>query len=448
MTLSRKVMWIEGMFLRPHHFQQQDRRAESVLAARLAALQPWHWGFTKLALDERALAAGEIGLAACEGAFRDGTPFAAPGDAAPVKPLSLEADVKGAMVWLSAPAATRGAALAARSDPSGRPVAARYVLTPEEVPDTLREDGATEVIELGAPNLRLTVGPRPAEGFESLPVARVIDVSPDRRVRLDPDYIPPVLTAAASPALSGALTEIAARFDVRADGLSGRFGSAGGSSAAAQEQFMLLQVCNAKAALLGQMRDAGGVHPEPLHRALVEAAAQLSTFTDREKRRPPIFPVYDHDDLTATFAPLFAELQRSLGFLDDPEATPIELAFHKGQQIHYNRAIPPGLLTGARMVLVARAAMPDSAFRDAFPANASVASTAEILQIIGAATKGVALRPMPSFPPEIRPLAGWVCFELDQNAAAWEGVKASRSIAIHAQQSFSELQMQLWAIKD
>ena len=37
MTWHNKVMWTEGMFLQPQHFQQQDRYAARQLDARLAA---------------------------------------------------------------------------------------------------------------------------------------------------------------------------------------------------------------------------------------------------------------------------------------------------------------------------------------------------------------------------------------------------------------------------
>ena len=88
--LERKVMWIEGMFLRPHHFQQQDLRTESLISSRVAALQPYFWGFSHLKLDETELSTGTIAILECEGAFADGVAFSFPGDGAVVAPVQLD----------------------------------------------------------------------------------------------------------------------------------------------------------------------------------------------------------------------------------------------------------------------------------------------------------------------------------------------------------------------
>lgn len=55
MNKAEKVVWTEGMFLRPHHFQ----RAESFLQHHIrewGSLQrPYLWGFLDLEFDEAML---------------------------------------------------------------------------------------------------------------------------------------------------------------------------------------------------------------------------------------------------------------------------------------------------------------------------------------------------------------------------------------------------------
>ena len=446
MTLARRVMWREGMFLRPQHFQQQDLRAETALAMRVAAALPFHWGFTRLEIDTGRLDAGQVGLVACAGAFPDGTLFDAPGEAAEIAPVAVGPETRGGVVWLLAPSLGPGAAMGLNDTGSGA-VPARYAVRAEAVRDAMREGFETQPLELGALSLRLAVGARP-EGFDALPLARVQEVS-QGRVRLDPDFIPPVLHVAAAPRLMRWLGEIAARLDARASQLAGPLGVAGGLSAGANQQLMLLALCNAKAALFAHFEQTAGLcHPEALFRACIETAAELATHTDRQARRVPPAPAYDHDDPAACFAPVVAVIQRALGTLDEPEARQVPLEFHAQQRIHYNRALDAALLTGARFFIVASAAMPDETLRTALPANASIGSTGEILEIMSAAGRSVPIRALPHFPPELRPLAGWVCFELDRNAAAWRGIAQQRSIAIHTQDMFADLQLQLWAIKD
>jgi type VI secretion system protein ImpJ len=439
-------MWKEGMFLRPHHFQQQDGWAESALAARMAAAIPFHWGFSRLTIDEGRLEAGQIALLKAAGALRDGTPFVLAEDTTDAPPLTPPQDARDVVVRLVVPTVSPGTALGSNDAP-GRVNSARYAIRPHDRRDLLREGEATAPVELGSLNLSLALGAAPA-GFDSLPVARILEVA-QGRVKLDPDFIPPVLHVTASPRLAHAVSELAARFDARAAQLAGPSGVAGGMSAGANRQLMLLRICNAKAALLNHRERVGClVHPETLYAEFVETAAELLTFTDRDARRPPPAPTYDHDDLAACFLPLIQTIQLGLGRLEDPEAREIPLEFHARQRVYFNRSIDPAVLERARVFLVARASMADEEFRAALPRNISIGSTAGILDIIQAATYGAPIRPMPHFPQELRPQSGWVCFEVDQNNSAWEGVRAQRTVAIHTQDALQDLRLQLWAVQD
>ena len=68
MTWHNKVVWTEGMFLRQQHFQQQDRYLEGLLDHRFRVVSPYGWGFSRLTLDDAALALGKISLQAARGA--------------------------------------------------------------------------------------------------------------------------------------------------------------------------------------------------------------------------------------------------------------------------------------------------------------------------------------------------------------------------------------------
>ena len=51
MTWSNRVVWLEGMFLRAQHFQQQDRWLEALVRDRTASLRPHGWGLTEAAIN-------------------------------------------------------------------------------------------------------------------------------------------------------------------------------------------------------------------------------------------------------------------------------------------------------------------------------------------------------------------------------------------------------------
>ena len=78
MSLRSKVVWSQGMFLQPHHFQQEARFVDHLVDARVRAAEPHAWGFSELVLDEGALALGRLGLTRASGVLPDGAPFSFP----------------------------------------------------------------------------------------------------------------------------------------------------------------------------------------------------------------------------------------------------------------------------------------------------------------------------------------------------------------------------------
>ncbi|SFB25050.1 Type VI secretion, VC_A0110, EvfL, ImpJ, VasE [Azotobacter beijerinckii] len=74
MSWSNRVLWAEGMFLRPQHFQQHDRYLERLVGGRCRALQVGGWGFAELRLDEALLTQGKLAILAARhllGSARD-----------------------------------------------------------------------------------------------------------------------------------------------------------------------------------------------------------------------------------------------------------------------------------------------------------------------------------------------------------------------------------------
>ena len=59
-TMKNRVIWQEGLFVLPQHFQQQQRNHEYHLNQRMDALDDFAWGFTSLVLNTELLAQGKI----------------------------------------------------------------------------------------------------------------------------------------------------------------------------------------------------------------------------------------------------------------------------------------------------------------------------------------------------------------------------------------------------
>ncbi len=77
-TMKNKVIWQEGLFALPQHFQQQQRHCEYLLTRRLDALGDFFWGFTELSINTELLAQGKIMIDRAAGCMPDGTVFSIP----------------------------------------------------------------------------------------------------------------------------------------------------------------------------------------------------------------------------------------------------------------------------------------------------------------------------------------------------------------------------------
>ena len=75
-ALVAPVPWADGLVLRPEHFHDTDRRNETLVHLAGLGHDPWAFGFTRIEVDEVALASGELRLE-CEGVLPGGRPFRA-----------------------------------------------------------------------------------------------------------------------------------------------------------------------------------------------------------------------------------------------------------------------------------------------------------------------------------------------------------------------------------
>ena len=106
MSWHSKVVWSEGLFLRPHHLQQNDRYLEHLIEARTRHTTPYPWGFSALEIDRDLAQQSKFGLRRAAGIMPDGTPFDMPGDSPLPAPIDVP-DSAGEQIALAVDAARR-----------------------------------------------------------------------------------------------------------------------------------------------------------------------------------------------------------------------------------------------------------------------------------------------------------------------------------------------------
>jgi len=443
MSWTSRVIWQEGMFLRAQHFQQQDRWVEHALKSRVAALGPYWWGLNELEIDRDALGIGRFALLGAAGAFPDGTSFGFPGgDADDPAALELGEAVRNTTIYLALPSP---APYALQVGETG--AGERQRLIAHDFPATDTHSGSPEPADLviGRLGLRLIAGEEDRAGYQCVAVARVREVSPDRRVTLDDRFIPPVLCCRTALPLSGFITELVGMINQRSEELAARLTGGGSRGVAEQADFLLLQASNRWLPVLRHWAGAAVLHPERLYETLVQMAGEFATFAETS-RRPSLYPAYRHEDLQASFAPVIADLRRSLSMVVGPGVVEIPL-----QEMRYG--VRRGTLTDRTVLqssafyLVVRAAVPGEALRRLFPAQVKIGAIEQIRELVNAAVSGIAIRPLPVAPRQLPFLPDANYFELDRGSPHWAQMQASAAFGIHVSSEFPNLQMQLWAVR-
>ncbi len=441
MTWTNRVVWQEGMFLRAQHFQQQDRALEAMLRGRTAALRPHPWGITEFAIDRDLLATGRFALAHGAGVFEDGSPFAIPGETDHPPPLELGEGVRNAVVYLALPVRQPGAVEVAAEGVEGR-----LALREFEAFDTHSGSPTPAAIQIGRLRLRYMLESEERAGYLCIGLARVLEVAADKRVTLDDRWIPPALLCGAAPPLAGLITELSGMLHQRGEAMAARLVAPGSRGAAEVQDFLLLQAINRWQPVLAHWAEGGNVHPEDLYRTLLSMAGEFATFTDTQTRRPGTYPAYRHDDLQRSYAPVVADLRRSLSAVIEQNAIPVPLQ-ERRHGLHVGQIVDRSILRGSVFVLTVQADVPTETLRQLFPSQVKIAGVEHIREYVMSQITGIPVRALPVAPRQLPFYAGATYFELDRNAPHWQQMQSSGGFAIHVSGDYPGLRMELWAIR-
>ncbi|KQV33799.1 type VI secretion system baseplate subunit TssK [Massilia sp. Root335] len=442
MSWNSKVIWSEGMLLQPQHLQQHDRYLHNVIEQRVAGVRAYAWGFTKLVIDEQLLAQGKLALLAASAVLPDGTTLNLPQDGALPEPLDVPEDARDALIVLALPLRRMG--IAETSDGTGLDDFARHRPVDYEAMDSNGLDNSA-LMQVGSLRLRVALEKDVANAYTTLGIARVIERRPDNRVVLDPSYCPPCLDFRVAPRLSSFADELVGLLNQRAQALAGRLSQPGVAGAAEIADFLMLQLLNRGLPLFGHLAGMTGLHPERLYAELAQLAGELSTFSRPDKRAVP-YPVYRHDRLSESFAPLIEDVRAALSLVVDPRAVALTL---EERQFGIRVAVVPDkeLLRAATFVLAVNAHMPPEAVRSGFPAMVKIGSIEKIRDLVNLQLPGIALRALPVAPRQLPFHAGYTYFELDKTGEHWAQLQNSVGFAMHIPNEYPGLQMEFWAIR-
>lgn len=444
MSWESKVVWQEGLFLQPHHFQQQDRYMESLVAGVATTVAPYVWGVRELMLDYELLKLGKIAVKSCAGLTPDGAVFHIPQIDDHPPALDVPGNVKNCVVYLAIPIRRDGMV---EVDMSGAPQSAsRFAPVETEIMDTMGSNRRAVQMAVGKLRLQFALDLDEIADQIVIPIARIIEVRPDKEIVLDKSFIASCTDARAAPPLHGFMRELEGLLSHRAEALAGRLNQSSAAKGVAEiSDFLLLIAVNKALPQVQHLLSIENAHPAAIYQFLVGLAGELATFMTPEKLAGPC-PFYRHDDLTNVFAPVFRALRQHLSAVLEQNAVAIPIEARK-YGISVAMVEDKTLLTTASFVLAAKASVPSESVRRHFPTQAKLGPVEEIRKLVNSALPGIELRPLPVAPRQVPYHAGVVYFELDSKSPYWKQMKTSGGLAVHVSGDFPDLEMELWAIR-
>ena len=443
-----KVLWSEGMFLTPQHFQQWDRCNERESWTRLSAVVPGTWGLSELAFGSAELASGNVLVKACRAVLPDGATVSVPevdeGPPARVLPETGGDGAVGLYLTLSESVVGRvNVQRLGKAEGHGQP---RYSEVVEEVEDETGS-GETQKLSFARRNLQLLLEGEPASGQVQLKIAEFVR-DPTGNWQLNDRFVPVCLSLAASPVLVSIVERLQATLAAKRASLAEqRKGRGRGRlefTASDVLGFWFLHTLNGAIPRLAHCLANRQAAPQSVFCELASLAGELCTFSDETS--PLDLATFRGDDLYGCFDEISSQIRDLLEVVVPTDHVSIPL--EKVQATIWQGRIPPDPELDHAQYFLALCGKPPSDTEPAALADGlKLASSDAIKVVLRASLPGVELRHVPRPPPSVPARGDGTYFRVVPQGEYWRQVIESRLLSIHLPEPLGGLTPELIAIK-
>lgn len=446
MLRANRILWGEGMFLRPQHFQQQALFTEQAIAQLSHQIHAYPWGVRKVEIDIDALRAGQVCVNALELVYQDGVYVNAPGN----EPLPAARNLKDiaqagteTLVFACLPTLNAfGGNSSAPNAATARP--ARFSSELVAIPDLYTNALETEVTALRA-NVRILLAQENRDGHQCVPIARICKNATGVWT-VDETYVPPLLGIEGSPSLKLMMRRLLDIMLVKSQALAGshreRVKSVVEYGTSDISSFWLLHTVNRTFPLLNHFARTGA-HPEALYALLAQLCGELMTFSSTLTLGD--IPAYDHDNLTQVFGKIDSILRDLLETVISNRYAMIPLINTK-PSFFVGRLESERLVENVDFYLSVSSELPATQVLDTVPLKLKIGSPDDVEKILNSALPGVRIAHAAQTPSAIPVRVGNHYFVLEPQGQIFERMVKARSICIYVPQALLELKLELIAV--
>jgi type VI secretion system protein ImpJ len=443
-----KVVWYEGMYLGPHHFQVQSQSFEDLVHFSTSSLWFAPYGVVSCQLDSDALKNGVVSLIHARGLFPDGLAFQMP-DADPLPPTLdvtnlFSATRESLLVYLAVPIRkAEGPNCALDSEPGQGDL--RYRAELRTLPDenTGRDE---KQIQLGRKNIHFTLETQDHSQLITLPVARVLRDASGRFI-YDLSFIPPCLQISASDRLLAIAKTLVDILDEKSASLSrARRATAQGRAGYSSDEiasFWFVHTVNESLSVLRHLAVSERGHPEQLYLEMSRLAGALCTFG--LDSHPQTLPPYDHNNLDKCFGPLNSHIRAHLELVVPSNCLQIPLIV-AGRNFRHGDVVDQRCLDRSRWVLAVRADAGEAEIISKTPRLVKICSKDLLPELVKTALPGLGLVHLPIPPSAIAPKVEFQYFGISRSGNCWEHIVQTRKVGVYVPDEIPGTELELLVV--
>ena len=447
MSTTNKILWGEGLFLRPQHFQLQDQFHENRLSDVARTVHPYYWGVRTLKFDTVALANGQLRVEALSLIFPDGGIYDAPATDVPPEALNLSAmpeSAESCTIYLAISPLKEYGENSVDSDAKNGQVV-RYIRRHAERPDLFTKAIPAEVTTLES-WVRLLPDTESRDQFVTLPIAR-IRRSGTGGYQLDNDFIPPSSSIKASEALQLMTRQVLDILQAKVDALYGHHREPSKNIIEFRSgdiaSFWLLHTASQYYASILHLFQNPRLHPERLFQEMLSLSGALMTFSKSYSLSD--LPTYTHDQPTACFLKLDRIIRDLLETVISTRYFAIALSEVKPS--FWNGRLESDKIDAATtFYLAVSSAMPAAELVDTVPVRIKVGAPDDVEKFVLSAMPGVRLSYTPQVPAAVPVRPGHYYFALENKGALYERMLKSQALGIYAPNNYPDLKLELIAV--
>jgi type VI secretion system protein ImpJ len=446
--MNSKVLWGEGLLLRPQHFQQQDQYHEHRLHKSIAAVHPYAWGVERLEIDRDAIGNNMLRILALALRFQDGELVDAPGpDALPptvdLGQLNDRPHQQTVTYYAALPGLKPFGGNFAQPGQDGN--TARFVQANQETADLYTQASAAQLAYLKK-TVRLVADFEPRDAYTCFPLLRLRRAAAGG-FELDPSFVPPSLSVGAAPIvfmqlrrlLDALQAKVGALYDHHREPSRNVIEFRSGD----MSSFWLLHTASTACAALTHYLHHPDLHPERLYEQLLATAGALMTFSKSWLLSD--LPPYQHADPGPAFAKVHQIIRELLDTVISSKYFAIVL--NEVRPCYHHGLLDSGKIDDKTTFYIAVSAdIPALELVDTVPLRFKVGAPDDVEKCVLSALPGVRLQYAPQLPAAVPVRPDTCYFMLDAKGQMVERMLQAQSVAIYVPSGMKELRLELLAV--